>query len=245
MQFVLSDLVDRSVDGHVRIADYQASGGVVGAIGARAIAIYEGLTADEQAVAEQVFLRLVTVSDDADDVRRRVRRSELQSLWLSTGPVDRAGLDAVLSAFGDARLLTFDRDPITRGPTVEVAHEALLREWPVFRAWVTERRESLLIRRRFELAMEEWSASGEAEDHLPTGGRLVQFEEWSAEPVVSLAGEERAFLDAAVARREGERTERRRRRRAVLGGFAAAAVVALVLAVSAGWLAGMRRTTPH
>ena len=100
MQFVLSDLVDRSVDGHVRIADYQASGGVVGAIGARATAIYEGLTADEQAVAEQVFLRLVTVSDDADDVRRRVRRSELESLRLPTGPVDRADLDAVLARLG-------------------------------------------------------------------------------------------------------------------------------------------------
>ena len=43
-------------------------------------------------------------------------------------------------------------------------------------------------------------------------------------------------MDVAVARREGERTERRRRRQAIMSGFAAAAVVALVLAVAA-WVA--------
>ena len=32
-------------------------------------------------------------------------------------------------AFGTSRLLSFDRDPRTGTPTVEVAHEALLREW--------------------------------------------------------------------------------------------------------------------
>ncbi len=32
----------------------------------------------------------------------------------------------MLDAFGRHRLLTFDREPSTREPTVEVAHEALL-----------------------------------------------------------------------------------------------------------------------
>ena len=49
----------------------------------------------------------------------------------------------MLDAFGSARLLTFDRDPVTRGPTVEVAHEALLREWDLFGGWVTARRATL------------------------------------------------------------------------------------------------------
>ena len=228
MQFVLSDLVDGSADGAISIGAYDEGGGVLGAIGRRAGEVYAALDPEDQTVAEHIFLRLVTVSDDADDVRRRVRRSELESLEVSRGSVDR-----VLDAFGTARLLTFDRDPITRGPTVEVAHEALLREWDQFRDWVTERRASLLTRARFEAAMDEWSASGEAEDHLPTGGRLVQFEEWAADPLVSLAAEERSFLDVALERRDRDAAERRRRRRAIMGGFAAAAVIASVLAVAA------------
>ena len=44
--------------------------------------------------------------------------------------------------------LTFDRDPITRGPTVEVAHEALVRNWPRLRDdWIEKERENLPLTR--------------------------------------------------------------------------------------------------
>ena len=45
-------------------------------------------------------------------------------------------MDTVIDTYGKSRLLTFDRDPITRGPTVEVAHEALLRAWGRLRQWL-------------------------------------------------------------------------------------------------------------
>ncbi len=50
--------------------------------------------------------------------------------------------------FGAARLITFDRDRTTREPTVEVAHEALLREWPRLTAWFVE---DLEVRGRLKL----------------------------------------------------------------------------------------------
>ena len=46
-----------------------------------------------------------------------------------------------------ARLLTFDVDPSDREPTVEVAHEALLRHWPRLRGWLDEDREALRVHR--------------------------------------------------------------------------------------------------
>ncbi|MDH5504962.1 MAG: protein kinase, partial [Acidimicrobiia bacterium] len=232
MQFVLTDLVHRSTDGQIRLGAYEDSGGVIGAIGRRASETYDELTAPEKVVAEQVFLRLVTVSDEADDVRRRVRRLELETLGL-----DRADLDGVLDAFGSARLLTFDRDPITRGPTVEVAHEALLREWPLFREWVGERRDALLIQRRFTAALDEWMAGQQNDDLLPTGGRLAQFEEWASDPLVRLSEGEHRFLESSIALRDRDTAERRRRRKMIMSGFAAAAVVASVLAVAA-WVQG-------
>ena len=44
--------------------------------------------------------------------------------------LDHSGrVQRVLDMYGRHRLLSFDRDPVTRGPTVEISHEALLTEW--------------------------------------------------------------------------------------------------------------------
>lgn len=235
MQFVLTDLVAAAGDA-VTIADYTASGGVTGALSARADAVYASLSDEDQDLANQIFLRLVTVAEDAGDVRRRVRRSELEALATPES------VGRVLDAFGNARLLTFDRDPITRGPTVEIAHEALLREWDTYRRWIDSRRAALLTRRRFRTALDEWDEADRPNDLLPTGGRLAGFEDWAADPLVHLTPDERTFLDAALTRREEERADRRRRRRRVLAGFALAALIASVLAVAASlaWRAAAR-----
>ena len=67
----------------------------------------------------RLFTQLVTPGDDADDLRRRATLEEL------------AGIDpTVIEAYRANRLIVTDHHPITREPTVEVAHEALLREWP-------------------------------------------------------------------------------------------------------------------
>ena len=72
----------------------------------------------------RVFTRLVTLGEGTEDTRRRVKRSELG---------DAPDVEVVHRCFGAVRLLAFDRDPATREPTVEVAHEALIREWPRLR----------------------------------------------------------------------------------------------------------------
>jgi len=43
---------------------------------------------------------------------------------------------------------------------VEVAHEALLREWPRLADWIAKRAEDLLIRRHAESAAAEWQRAG-------------------------------------------------------------------------------------
>ncbi len=57
--------------------------------------------------------------------------------------VDPEAVDGVLEAYGRHRLLTFDREPTTREPTVEIAHEALLTSWNRLRTWIDEAREGL------------------------------------------------------------------------------------------------------
>ncbi len=117
--------------------------------------------------AREVFVRLVSVSDETDDTRRRVRRTELEGLG-----VDPRTLETVIDAFGSFRLLSFDRDPVTRGPTVEVAHEALIREWPRYRHWIDERRDDLRAERRLESAATEWLLGARDPSFLVSGVRL-------------------------------------------------------------------------
>ena len=228
LEFTLDRLAAVAPDGLITDRHYTELGGVKAALAERAEATFQGLTDSQKQAAQHVFTRLLTVSGEADDVRRRVRMTELESLGLAPGDVE-----AVIGDFGKERLLTFDVDTLTRGATVEVAHEALLREWPTLRAWVDSRRESLLLQRRFQVALGEWEESGQNPSSLFTGGRLSQYAEWAAGEDVTLTAAEQRFLDTSIDRATTEAANRRARRRRVTGGFAAAAVVALLLAIAA------------
>ena len=143
LQYALTELFDRRRGRWLSHEVYRAIGGLSGALVQRAESLYCALDVDEQRAARQLFLRLVSLGEEARDsisepaTRRRVLLSELESLH------DRSGQDLAISGetpagnisrtdsmtkvvetFGAARLLTFDREPATRAPIVEVAHEA-------------------------------------------------------------------------------------------------------------------------
>ena len=149
-----------------------------------------------------MFLRLVTVSDDRGDTRRRVRRTELEQLGISADD-----LQAVLDEYGRHRLLTFDRDPTSRTPTVEVAHESLLTEWERFAGWVDDARNDLLTRRRLESAAHDWMSSGSDPSFLYGGGRLEVVESWAAGSGFELTDDEQRFL--ATSREKVDRDQSR------------------------------------
>jgi len=48
-----------------------------------------------------------------------------------------------------------------RPPTVEVAHEALLREWPLLRDWIGLRRQALRLRDQIEAEAKAWRIQGQ------------------------------------------------------------------------------------
>ncbi len=95
MQHALTELFQRRQDSVLTIDAYRATGGVLGALARRAEEIYESLSESGRMAARQLFLRLVTVDEQADDTRRRVRQSELRSL-----AIDQAALDEAIGQFG-------------------------------------------------------------------------------------------------------------------------------------------------
>ncbi len=119
----------------------------------------------------------------------------------------------VLDAFGGHRLLSFDRDPVTRGPTVEIAHEALIGEWERLRRWIDESRDDLRMQRRLAASAAEWLAAGRDADYLLGGTRLDQIADWAATTDLSLDGVERSFLEESLAQRDRERAAEETRSR--------------------------------
>jgi WD40 repeat protein len=221
LQYAMTELFERRQNQRISRAAYEEIGGVHGALGRRAESLYHELDEPGQAAARQLFLRLVTLGEGAEDTRRRVLRSELEELRITNYELRRKTkeegsphLSAVVDRFGAARLLTFDRDPLTRAPTVEVAHEALLREWPRLRDWLAQSRDDVRMQRLLARATAEWQQAGQDEGYLLRGSRLDQFENWAEQSQVALTGEERAFLAASLAaRRQRLAAEEARRQR--------------------------------
>ena len=120
---------------------------------------------------------------------------------------------AIINSFGAARLLTFDRDPLTRGPTVEIAHEALLKEWPRLKEWLEENRDDVRLQRILATETAEWLKNDQDDGYLLRGARLDQYEAWAGESAILLTGKEQAFLAAGFAAREARLDEEEARQR--------------------------------
>jgi WD40 repeat protein/DNA-binding SARP family transcriptional activator len=228
LQYALTELFAARTSDVLTVDGYSTTGGVVGALGRRAEELYAQLDPTTQAACRQVFLRLVSVDPGAQDTRRRVRRRELRRLGLEPDAIE-----AILTRYGEHRLLSFDREPLTRTPTVEVAHEAILSQWDRLRAWIEERREDLLLHRRLVEAVDQWEEAKRDPEYLPGAGRLTQFETWAAATDLALTTAEREFLAEARAAAEDTARRRSRRRRTILAGFASLAAAASLLAVLA------------
>lgn len=144
---------------------YQASGGVAGALARQADTVLAELHIQyDPDLILSTLLRLVSM-DGAEPTRRRVPVAELS-----------AQQHRIVEVFTDARLLTTD---VTDGqPHIQVAHEALFRQWAPLRQQVETRAEHLKRRAELERWAADWQRSGRSPDYLLTGDRLVLAGQW-------------------------------------------------------------------
>jgi WD40 repeat protein len=225
LQYALTELFERRKDHQLTLMAYHESGGVLGALARRAEESFTDMDTPHQDAVRQLFLRLVSLRDSGDDARRRVRWAELISL----GQENKQIMQEVLDVFGKYRLLTFDRDPQTREPTVEVAHEALIRQWDRLKSWLADSREALQVQRRLSAASADWIAAGRNPSFLATGARLVQFEALTATGTLGLTEDETVYLKASTALRR----RAARRLRLFIAALAVLTLASIVLAAFA------------
>ncbi len=170
----------------LRLAAYERSGGVRGAVARLAEEAFTQLDPARQTVARSVVMRLVGLGAQGEVERRRVPVTEF-------GTDESEAVAEVLALFTDRRLLT-----VSTG-TVEVAHEALLREWPRLAGWIEENRDGLRIHRALSDAAQEWLRLERDDGALYRGSRLEETLGWRAARTPPLNDLERDFLAASEA----------------------------------------------
>ncbi|WP_421741590.1 BTAD domain-containing putative transcriptional regulator [Cellulomonas sp.] len=227
MSTALLSLWERGDGRRLSLTDYRETGGIRTAVQRLAETAFAQLTDPQQSSARRILLRLAEVDDAGEPVRRRVLLTELS---VDTDPDARTALDLLAAR----RLLTVSTTH------VEVAHEALLREWPRLRGWLDDDEAGRRLRRHLAPAAAAWKSAGEDPGELYRGQRLMAALDFRGDHGDDLTDVEHDFLRASQVAADADAHARRRsiRRLRVLATGLAAVVV---LALSAGWVAVDRR----
>ncbi len=173
---------------------YSDSGGVHGAIAQTAETVFSQLKPEQQILARSIFIRLTELGEGTQDTRRRAALAEL-----IPPSEDAPAMQSVLKTLADARLIT------TGAGTAEVAHEAVIREWPRLREWLDEDREGLRLHRHLTEAAQEWAMLDRDAGALYRGIRLAAASDWAEAHAEELNTLEREFLHASLDLEQQER----------------------------------------
>ncbi len=213
MAFLLDELYKASgTDRVLTFAKYGALGKVQGVIAQRAENVLSEQTPETRSALMEVFRSLVQLDEGGTVTRRRAPQREV-----SATPAQAA----LVNAFVQARLLVTGVGPSGEA-LVEVAHEALLTNWPRLRLELDADREFLIWRRQFKNDVQTWVQSQRDSSYLYEGTRLLSAERWRKQRAEHLAALDLEFLDASVSRR----SQRQRRQRALFAVLAVLFVIA-------------------
>jgi WD40 repeat protein len=189
LAFTLRELWERyGKDGDLTLLEYERLGGLEGSVQRAA----DGLIAawpmrpDEEAALRRALLQMCRINEEGQLARVVAR-------WDGMPIASRE----ILQRFVKARLLISGKDT----GTIEVAHEALLRTWPLLNGWLKASRELLLWRSRVQGALAEYERSGT----LLSGKPLEEAERWRLETAEDSV--ERRLINDSISARA-----RRRRR---------------------------------
>ena len=139
---------------------YRSMGGVQGALGGRAQALYENTPETEREALRAALVQLADVNERGDFTRRR---AFLEALPDAARPAVERFVAARLLMTGEAG----------GRASVEVAHEALLRNWDLLNGWLEGETERLRLRRDLDLDLANWESHAKSPAYLWRAERLA------------------------------------------------------------------------
>ncbi|MGB6198906.1 MAG: TIR domain-containing protein [Candidatus Acidiferrales bacterium] len=213
LAFALRELYDRfGAKKHLTLEAYRALGDDIAhlsplenAVRRKADEVIAGAKSspeDLQALCDAFIPAMVRVNAEGEYVRR-------------PAPIDALPPKArpLIERLAKARLLIIEKE---RDVTiVEVAHEALLRKWPLLRGWLDEEREFLIGKDQLENDLRDWerAPADQKSDALLTGLKLTRARSWLVAKPLQLSAAERKYIEASVEHYEADAARRERVRR--------------------------------
>jgi hypothetical protein len=169
LQFTLLKLWEKRERNRVTWEAYRRLGGGRLALANSADEFYNNLIPEEQVTCKRILLRLVRPGEGLEVTSNRVRR---QSLYGAGEARDR--VDRVLDKLIIARLIRQTAGDTPADAQVEVAHEALVRNWPRLVAWLDEERVRLRARLQLTTSAEQWARLNRDPSGLLRGALLEE-----------------------------------------------------------------------
>jgi serine/threonine protein kinase len=226
LQFTLDQLFERRKDHLLTLQAYEEIGGVKGALAKHAEETYLALPSEKhRGIARTLFLRLIDPGvTEQDTTRRRATLTEL----VFVDPEQTSLMQETMDVFVKARLLTTNANEDT-DTTIEVSHEALIREWRRLADWLHDAREAIRLQQTISADAAEWLQHERSIDRLYRGSQLAEALEWRETNSPNI--DEDAFLQASVREQqriqaqEDARRQHYTRRMFVIGGIGAAGIL--------------------
>ncbi len=205
LQFTLLKLWEARERNRITWEAYRHLGGGRLALARSADELYESLIPEDQVTTRRILLRLVRPGEGLEVTSNRVR---IESLYQTGEARDR--IDRVLQRWIDARLLRLSEGDTSADRQVEVAHEALVRNWPRLVDWLDEERERLRQRLRLTEAAEQWEKVGRDPGALLRGALLeeaLRYEDLSELEATFVRASQAAYLAEQQAAEEMRQRE--------------------------------------
>jgi hypothetical protein len=219
LEFALTELWQQRRGKQLTHQVYEAIGEVEGALARHADQKYAHLSLAEKAQVRRIFVQLVRPGEGAEDTRRIAMKSELgEESW------------SLVKQLADARLVVTSRNA-TEQETVEVVHEALIRNWGELRGWMETDRVFRAWQERLRSALRQWQATNRDAGSLLRGAALAEAAERLAERPDDLVAE-REFIEQSIQeqeRIEQEKVARRRREIRTAWGIAVGSLAAVAI----------------
>ncbi|MBW4605677.1 MAG: CHAT domain-containing protein [Hassallia sp. WJT32-NPBG1] len=224
LEFALTQLWAKQVDAQLTHAAYDEIGGVEAALARYADEEYNKLNFEEKERAQRIFIQLVRPGEATEDTRRVATRAEVgEENW------------DLVTRLADARLVVTGRSEKTGLETVEIVHEALIRNWLHLNLWMQLDRDFRHWQEQLRTAMHTWESSSNDEGALLRGKPLADAEYWYSKRLVELSNEERCFIQLSLELRDRTIKIQKRRRQLTIWGLSTGLLFAFSLAGVAGW----------
>ncbi|MBP0019394.1 MAG: trypsin-like peptidase domain-containing protein [Cyanobacteria bacterium SBLK] len=222
LEFALEQLWRKQENGSLTHEAYDAIGGVEKGLAQYAEEVYEKLGEEDRERAQRVFIQLVRPGEGTEDTRRLATRGE----------VGEANWDLVTRLASDRLVVTSCNE--TGEETVEVIHEALIREWGTLRKWMNDNREFRTWQERLKVRIQEWEKMSKDEEAFLRGASLFEAKDWQQQRGDELSQSEQEFIVKSLEHWNKEKEELERKRKRTILGLSGISLVALILASIAG-----------